>query len=94
MAKSHCAMELKTKQITHKLRGIYDNDPLLHVVVDSVWALFVVQSTDFEDIGKQIPLTHSMGTKGLPLAFPTSTLLFFFILELNVGCPVSPKQSF
>lgn len=39
VAKSHSAMELKSKQITHKLRGIYNNDPVLHVIVRNVWAL-------------------------------------------------------
>lgn len=87
VAKSHCAMELKNKQIIHKLRGIYDNDSVLHVVVDNVWALFVVQSTDFEDIGKESPLTHSMGTKGLPPAFLTLSLLFFLCPGIECGMP-------
>lgn len=92
MAKSHCAMELKSKQIICKLRGIYDNDPVLYVVSDNVWAVFVAQSTDLEDVGKESPLTHGIGTKGLPPAFPILSLLFSFILVLNVGCLVSPKQ--
>lgn len=33
VAKSHSATELKSKEITHKLRGIYKNDPVLHVIV-------------------------------------------------------------
>lgn len=76
MAKSHCAMELKSKQIICKLRGIYDNDPVLYVVSDNVWAVFIAQSTDFEDVGKESPLTYCIGKKDYLLPSPYS--LYFF----------------